>query len=164
MVVSGDISWDDPPPPRPRAWQQFWRRPIQACQAHPGPSRHVRPEQFWLQARLGFMWENASSSIVCCHHWSFNSCLLLRNHPLTLRVPTGSGQWEKLITALLSTSAWFCCMLIKIWVNCGLQQFESPATVSLLNLELKSNKHFQHCNALIEMVSQHWVGERLDAS
>ena len=101
IVVSGDISWDDPPPPRPRAWQQFWSRPIQACQAHPGPSRHVRPEQFWLQARLGFMWENASSSIDCCHHWSFNSCLLLRNHPLTLRVLTGSGQWEKLITALL---------------------------------------------------------------
>ena len=29
-----------------------------------GPSRHVRPEQFWLQARLGFMWENAPLQLL----------------------------------------------------------------------------------------------------
>ena len=56
--------------------------PIQACQAI------VRPGQSWLQARLGFMWENSSLaafSSIDCHHWSFNSCLLLSNQPFTLK-------------------------------------------------------------------------------
>ena len=58
---------------------------------HMSPSRHVRhcqaivrPGQSWLQARLGFMWENSSLaafSSIDCHHWSFNSCLLLSNQP-----------------------------------------------------------------------------------
>ena len=62
---------------------------------HMSPSRHVRhcqaivrPGQSWLQARLGFMWENSSLaafSSIDCHHWSFNSCLLLSNQPFTLK-------------------------------------------------------------------------------
>ena len=75
-----------------------------------GPSRHVRPEQFWLQARLGFMWENAPLQLLPRLTVTIGR-LTAAFSPAIIHSHFDSGQWKKCLdnctSLLLWTKFWF---------------------------------------------------------